>query len=437
MPAMTDTVPTSKIKRTLSTGKIAVEMGTRQLGFMIKKPFLSKENQQISREKKDGENARTLFNGLSLLRGTALKAAQLLSIEGGYLPDGFQKELEKSYNQVPPINRALARKIITNNFNAPPEAVFGSFESTAFAAASLGQVHRATAKTGQDLAVKIQYPDISQTISNDIRILKTLLRPMPEYPIIETALDEIREVLLNETDYEKEGRNIAYFRSHLSHKRVMIPKVYPDLTGRTVLSMSLIRGRVLNEWLKTDPDRESRTLVAQTLHDIFVQGFYGLRQIHADPNPGNFLITDDLKIGLIDFGCIKSFDDSFIDLYQSLIRMGFSRDKKKVSNLLYRLKLISPELDPVICDEMIELFMEIGQWFAALFKEETFDFGANPDFMERGKQIGLQMHRFRRHIRHITPEFIFLDRTRYGLIKLFERMRVKIKIQSRYENSSI
>ncbi|MCK5696318.1 MAG: hypothetical protein KAH62_06960 [Desulfobacula sp.] len=129
---MTDTIPTSKIRRTISSGKIVAKMGTNHLGFLLKKPFLSKEEQTLCLKKKDAQNARILFNGLALLRGTALKAAQMLSLESDYFPESIRKELEKSYNQVPPINRALVRKIIINNFTKPPEKVLESFDLKAF-----------------------------------------------------------------------------------------------------------------------------------------------------------------------------------------------------------------------------------------------------------------------------------------------------------------
>ena len=433
---MTDTIPKSKIRRTISSGKIVARMGTKHLGFLLKKPFLSKKEQILSKKKKDAQNARILFNGLSFLRGTALKAAQMLSLESDYFPESIRKELEKSYNRVPPINRALVRKIITNNFNKPPEKIFESFNSKAFAAASLGQVHLARSKDGEDLAVKVQYPGISQTISNDIQLLKTILRPMAEYDIIKIALEEIEEVLLNETDYEKEGQNIKYFRENLKNDQVMIPKIFHKLTTKNVLSMSCMKGMILNEWLKTSPDLESKTIIAQTMHDIFVEGFYELKQIHADPNPGNFLVTDDLKICLLDFGCVRSFDDEFIQLYQRLIRIGPEKERQAYIDLLTRMKLITPDLDPDIKDQMVILFMKIGDWFSQLFCKEEFDFGANPDFIEKGRKIGRQMHQFRKHIHNITPEFIFIDRTRYGLIKLFEKMKVKIRIQSKYEYCS-
>ncbi|MCP4673594.1 MAG: AarF/ABC1/UbiB kinase family protein [Desulfobacula sp.] len=433
---MTDTIPTSKIKRTISSGKTMAKMGINQLEYIVKKPFMSKEKQAISKEKKAAENARILFNGLSLLRGTALKAAQMLSLEEDYFPKSISKELEKSYNQVPAINRALVRKIITTDFNAPPEKVFEFFDTKAFAAASLGQVHLAKSRKGEELAVKIQYPDIARTISNDIQLLKTLLRPMAEYHIIKIALEEIQQVLLNETDYEKEEQNIRYFSKNIKNDRVLIPETYPNLSTRHVLAMSLMEGQVLNKWLETSPDQKSRNLIAQTLHDIFVEGFYELKQMHADPNPGNFLVTDDLKICLLDFGCVRAFDNNFIDLYQQLIRISAGGEKEAYLELLKRMKLVTPDLDPDIQNQMVLLFMKMGEWLSQLFKEREFDFGANPDFMEQGRQIGRQMHKLKKHIHNITPEFIFIDRTRYGLIKLFEKMKVKIRMKSKYEYCS-
>lgn len=433
---MTDIIPTSKIKRTISSGKTMAKMGTNHLEYLLKKPFMSKKEQVLSKKENSLKNAKILFNGLSLLRGTALKAAQMLSLEKDYFSKSISKEFEKSYNQVPAINRALVRKIITSDFNTTPENVFASFDSKAFAAASLGQVHLAKSRDGKDLAVKIQYPDISRTISNDIQLLKIMLRPMAEYDIIKIALDEIHEVLLNETDYKKEEQNISYFNKNMKNDRVMIPEIYPDLSTRHVLSMSFMKGQVLNQWLETSPDLESRTIIAQTLHDIFLEGFYELKLMHADPNPGNFLVTDDLKIALLDFGCVRAFDNQFIELYQKLIQISASNDKQAYFELLTRMRLVSPDLDPDIQDQILTLFMKMGEWLSKLFKETEFDFGANPDFMEQGRQIGRQMHKLRKHIHNITPEFIFIDRTRYGLIKLFEKMKVKIRMQSKYEYCS-
>ncbi|WDP89105.1 MAG: AarF/ABC1/UbiB kinase family protein [Desulfobacter sp.] len=431
---MNSDIPRGKLSRTLSSGRIAAKMGKNQVKYWLKKPFLNGTDTDRAKQDLAADNARTLFDGLAMLRGTALKAAQMLSLETEFFPKEFQKELEKSYHQVPPINRALARKIIQNNFGRPPEALFDSFDSTAFAAASLGQVHSARAAgEGSALAVKIQYPGIRDTISNDIRMLKTLVYPMTEYEILKTALDEIETVLVRETDYTQEAEHLEFFRQHLDIPGVRIPKVYPSLSTDQVLTMSRLQGRVLSDWLETGPDRESKTRVGQTLNNIFVKGFYELNLIHADPNPGNFLITDDLAIGLLDFGCVRAFEPRFIRLYKKLVRMAGHKDLETFRSLLMELNFISPDLDRAIQDEMAGLFRDMAGWYGRLFMEETFDFGAHPDFMEKGKKLGLRMHHFSKHIHRINPEFIFLDRTRYGLIRLFEKMGVCLKMQNPHE----
>ncbi|MCG8635837.1 MAG: AarF/UbiB family protein [Desulfobacterales bacterium] len=431
-------IPTGRLSRTLSSGRVAARMGGNQVRYLMKRPFLSEEGQQRSREKRDADNAKILFKGLSLLRGTALKAAQMLSFERELIPESFQKELEKSYFQVPPINRALIRKIIVNGLGAPPERLFDRFDSTAFAAASLGQVHRARSKDGRNLAVKVQYPDMNKTIANDLRMLRTLVRPMADYDLIKLALEEIREVLLAETDYEAEAGNIRFFRDNLDMDNVKVPRTEPALSTGRILTMSFMEGRVLSQWLETGPDQESRNRVAQTLNDIFIRGFYELNLIHADPNPGNFLIRDNLDIGLLDFGCVRAVTPEFVSLYRELIRIGGSNDRDAYWSLLVRMKFMPENPSAGIRDEVVSLFMKMGAWINRVFREEYFDFGANPDFMARGRELGRNMQKIRRHMEGFPPEFVFLDRTRYGLIRLYEQMGVRIKLRNRYEyNDSV
>jgi predicted unusual protein kinase regulating ubiquinone biosynthesis (AarF/ABC1/UbiB family) len=426
-------IPKGKIKRTFSSGRIAAKMGTNQLGFMIKRPFLSEKAQQNARQKKDSRNAAILFNGLSLLRGTALKAAQFLSMESDLFPETIRRELEKSYNQVPPINRALVRKIIQNRFGKGPEDIFKSFDTKAFAAASLGQVHRAVTSKGQRLAIKIQYPDIADTISSDIKMMKTAIRPLGQYELLRAGLNEIEKVLLEEIDYIKEASNIEFFSKNLSLDNVHIPKIHKGYTFKNILAMSMIDGEILNYWLDRKPDPEQINTVAQTLHDIFIKGFYELGVIHADPNPGNFIISKDLEIGLVDFGCVKAFDEKFISLYKRLVRVGGSREKDDYKALLRDMAIISPRTPKEVEDQLILLFMDMGNWFYKLYEKDTFDFGKNPDFFEKGKEIGQTMHKFRKYIVDFNPNFIFLDRTRYGLMRIFEKMKAKIKIRNKHE----
>ena len=184
-------IPENKFQRSIEGGKTAVKVGGKILKYLAEKPFLSSQKRNAARQRTSRESAEILFKGLSLLKGTALKIAQQLSFEIDVFPEEVRNELEKSYHQVPPLNRALVRKVLTHALGKPPERIFSSFESNAFAAASLGQVHRAQTKDGRHLAIKIQYPGIDRTISGDIGLIKNLLRPSADFRLYRSALEEI------------------------------------------------------------------------------------------------------------------------------------------------------------------------------------------------------------------------------------------------------
>jgi len=431
---MAEEIPKGKWKRGLSGSKTAARMSRKALKYLARKPFLTEAKRQEERKAMNRENAVLLFEGLSLLRGTALKMAQLLSMEMDIFPPEITKELQKSYHKVPPINRALVRKTIQNALGKPPELIFAAFESTAFAAASLGQVHRAATGDGAALAVKIQYPGIRESIKNDVQLIKTVLRPLPEYRMIVPAILEIETRLLEETDYGRELDNLTFFKERLRMDRVIVPAPYGEYSADTVLTAGRVDGPTLDEWLKTGPDREKRDLVAQTLQDLFIFGLYRLHRIHADPNPGNFIVKGDARIGLVDFGCVKRFDPKFVALYGELPQAALHGGREDYMRLLKALRIAGSDITPEAADEMFEVFHEIGQWLGRLYQEEYFDFRANPDFIASGKKMMARAFDLRKHA-DLNTNFIFLHRTRYGLLRLFERMGARVCFRNAHEYS--
>jgi len=355
-------------------------------------------------------------------------------MEMDIFPPEITKELQKSYHQVPPINRALVRKTIQNGLGKPPEQIFAAFESTAFAAASLGQVHRAATQDGAALAVKIQYPGIRETIQNDVQLIKTALRPLPEYRMIVPAILEIETRLLEETDYARELDNLTFFKERLRMDRLIVPAPYGEYSADTVLSAEHLNGQTLNEWLKTGPDPGERDLVAQTLQDLFIFGLYRLHRIHADPNPGNFIVSDDARVGLVDFGCVKRFDPKFVALYGELPHAALHGEREDYLRLLKALRIAGPDIGPEVEEEMFQVFHETGQWLGRLYREEYFDFRANGDFIASGKKMMARAFELRKHA-DLNTNFIFLHRTRYGLLRLFERMGARVCFRNAHEYS--
>ena len=429
---MASKLPTGKLGRAWVGGRTAAKVGGHMLTFYAKRPFLGPDERRKSREKASTQGAQALFQGLSLLKGTALKMAQQLSLEIDLLPEGVCRELSKAYHQAPPINRALVRQTVQAGLHQTPEQVFKYFDLEAFAAASLGQVHHAVDDKGQHLAVKIQYPGIAKTIDNDVRLLRQLLRPVIQSDQLLPTLDEITARLREEADYLQEADNLSYFARHLAMEGIRIPEVQPAFTCPTVLTTTLMPGRPLDLWLEENPSQEAKDQVADKLNAIVLKGLYELQVIHADPNPGNFIIGDDLTVGLVDFGCIKRLDPGFVEQYRQLVIASAHQQDDRHFQLLVDLGLVAQELEPKVLQEIKRISEAAARWFGRLFADECFDFGAHPGMMAEGKAVMGRLHQLRKYLR-MNPEFIFLDRTRYGLLRIFEQMGARVKFRNPYE----
>jgi predicted unusual protein kinase regulating ubiquinone biosynthesis (AarF/ABC1/UbiB family) len=429
---MSADLPVGKIGRALTGGHTAAKIGGKMLSYYTKRPFLSTDARQRARQEVARQSAETLFKGLSLLRGTALKMAQQLSLETDLLPENACRELAKAYHQVPPINRALVRKVVGQALGKPPEAAFRRFDLTAFAAASLGQVHSAKGHDDEALAVKIQYPGIAQTIASDVSLLRQMLRPLVQRDQLIPTLDEVAARLREEVDYLKEAEQVAYFATHLKMAGVRLPAVKPDLSAPTVLCTTLLPGRPLDVWMNDNPGQAARDRIAQTLNDLFLTGVYELNVIHADPNPGNFIIGDDLTVGLVDFGCVKRLKPDFVDECRQLAAAAAHHDRGAHFRQMIALGLLPQDLSKTEMAAVQTLSEDMGDWFGRLYADEYFDFGVHSDFVAAGKTIVRRFHHLRRHFK-MNPEFIFMDRTRYGLLRLFEAMGARVKFRNPYE----
>jgi predicted unusual protein kinase regulating ubiquinone biosynthesis (AarF/ABC1/UbiB family) len=425
-------IPVGKFNRVLTGGRTAAKVGGKMVGYYAKRPFLSQEARRNAREKASRESAQTLFKGLSLLKGTALKIAQMLSLEMDILPEEVCRELSKAYHRVPPINRALVRKIVQDGLGRPPEVLFSQFDSDAFAAASLGQVHRAVNGDGRELAVKIQYPGIAKTIRSDLSLMGNLLAPVVQGDWLNPTLDEIAVRLREEVDYLHEADNLIFFYTHLAMEGVCVPRVLPDLTSVTVLTTTMMPGKPLDQWLEDNPGQEARDHIAQKLSDMVLKGLYELHVIHADPNPGNFIIADDLTIGLVDFGCVKRLDPGFVEQYRQLALAAAHGNQALHYDLMVQLGLIPPDLDALTRQKVTEMSGTASSWFSRLFADDFFDFKENPGFIGQGQRVMRQFHHLHRHLK-INPDFIFLDRTRYGLLRIFEKMDARVAFRNSFE----
>ncbi len=417
-------IPTGKIKRGSLVGITTARAGIKKMQFLSKKPFMSEKEKDRFGRLNDEEIAKIIFKALGSLRGTALKAAQMLSMEMELLPEEYRNELAKAASSVPPINRALIRKIITTQLGDPPEKVFSSFESTPFAAASLGQVHRAVSHKGEDLAVKVQYPGIAASVTSDIDMLKALLKPSRYARIFSKCFDEVQERIAEELDYLKEAENTTWFRDNIDMDNIIIPKVFPELTTSKVLTTSMVHGLHLNEWLNTNPTKEKKDYYGQLFVDLFNHTTLNKMKIHADPNTGNYLFRDDDKLGVIDFGCVKKLSKDFVksiklspELYENF---NMAKLKKFYDNFGINFN------HDFVDNEFQDFLLQWVEWITRPQREAYFDFSENCEYFDEGMEHLKQFYSF---IDYFEGDFTFYGRSFYGLERILQTLGARVDMR--------
>ncbi len=380
---MSNDFPSSKLDRGKIFAKTGFKLGTNYAKRYLKKSVGRDESPEESRQF-HVRNARQVFNEFTKLRGTALKIAQSISMDQGLLPAEFTEVMSEAQYSVPPINKALVRSVIKKELGDYPENIFASFDADAIAAASIGQVHRAILPDGRKAAVKIQYPNVRNTIQSDLRLAKTLLRRVVKGgATIDEYFDEVEATLMEETDYIQEGQYIEYFKNRFHEEEILTPVWYKDLSTSKVLTMSFIEGKHLKEFLKTNPSQEERNHFGQLMWDFFHEQVEQRDFIHADTHPGNFLFTEDGKLGVVDFGCVKKFPIEFTYNYMLLLPTHLENSEDNIRRLYQKLGIIKENPDnPGKEERFFQFCKNYGSTFAEPYLTDHFDFGS-PRFKEK------------------------------------------------------
>ncbi|MBO6794631.1 MAG: AarF/ABC1/UbiB kinase family protein [Balneolaceae bacterium] len=414
--------PSSKFERSKIIAKTGLKVGSNYAQRYLKKKVLGKNGDDKNFHK---NNANEVFKEFTKLRGTALKIAQGMSMDQGFLPEEFAEVMTQAQYSVPPINKALVRTIIKRELGDYPEKIFAKFDSVAFAAASIGQVHKAELKDGRKVAVKIQYPNVRETIDSDMAVAKQLAkRIIKKGSDIEPYFNEIRDTLLEETDYINEGSQIDQFRKRFGSDTIVIPEWIKELSTDKVLTMTFIEGRHMGEFLKENPSQEERNHFGQLIWDFFHEELRVGGAVHADTHPGNFLFTYDGKLGVIDFGCVKTFPEVFFRNYLKLLPTHLADDKDSIRDLYIELNVINPDAEEQERElEYYTFARNYGIMFSKPYRYDTFNFD-NPAYDAE--------------IRHFTKEaplsnelrgskhFLYTSRVHTGLYSILIKMGARI-----------
>jgi predicted unusual protein kinase regulating ubiquinone biosynthesis (AarF/ABC1/UbiB family) len=311
-PESDDTLPTQgRFTRFRKLAGLSAQLGADVLKNGAKR-LVGEEPELLSKAA-----AEKLVSTLGELKGAAMKLGQAVSMDSEFLSPEVRQVIARLQNEAPPMPYEVVARVVREELGDAPEALFREFERTPLAAASLGQVHRAVLHDGRRVAVKVQYPGIADTLAGDMDNLGLVVKTVSKASRLTDGtayFRELREEMLLETDYRREaGLCAAFARSVARLPELKVPDVIPERTAGRVLTLELLHGRTLKDWVVSAPSASERFRVARLLILAIYGPFFTHGEMHADPHPGNFMVLDDGRLGLLDFGSIKRFTPRFVD----------------------------------------------------------------------------------------------------------------------------
>lgn len=424
-----DSIPTGKIERASKLVKTGVKIGGNYVKYYGKKLV----NPDMSKEELDQDNAEDIYDGLKSLKGSALKVAQMLSMEKNLLPRAYVEKFSLSQFSVPPLSAPLVRKTFKKYLDQYPEDMFDSFEKDSINAASIGQVHKAQ-KNGKELAVKIQYPGVAESISSDLALVKPIAIKMFNLKgkDSEKYFKEVENKLIEETNYilELEQSNEITQACTLI-PNMEFPRYYQELSSERILTMDWMKGKHLSEFTQGNFDVDLGNKLGQALWDFYMFQIHKLRKVHADPHPGNFLVSEKGRLIAIDFGCIKEIPDEFYVPYFELAKEENINNDSVFMEKLYDLEILTPTDSDEELEFFKALFKEMLTLFTSPFHQKEFDFGAE-DFWGRIADLS-ERYSKDEQIRKMngnrgSKHFLYMNRTFFGLYNLLHDLRAKVKV---------
>jgi len=376
-------VPTGSLRRFCSLGGLSAKLSMAYLAYWIRSWYQPSEARQKDLFETHLRSAINTLETMGYLRGAVAKLGQLMTCFPDAMPEGFVDMLSNLHFQAPPMHYALIREQLLSELGDPKD-IFDEFDETAIAAASIGQVHRAQLKKGQQVAVKIQYPGIARTIRSDLRNLKTTMRPFlinRDWQAIEQLFDEVRTGLEFETDYEHEAHNLHNCgRLFADDEDIVVPQVYESFSTRRVLTMSFVEGLTFEEFLATNPSQPERDHYGRLIWKA-VSRIYSNRMLYTDAHPGNFLFMEDGQLGFVDFGNVRYFNDEEWQYHLDGVK---AREGSKENHIAFcKRSLMMKDEDAKKHPEMLNLVVEgFDLYNEPLLYEGAFDYG-DPEYLQR------------------------------------------------------
>ncbi|MBK7723833.1 MAG: AarF/ABC1/UbiB kinase family protein [Dehalococcoidia bacterium] len=357
------------------------------------------------------------------MKGAVMKVGQILSLMSGVLPEEMASQLAALQSSAPPMSYGLVHQVFEKEYGTGPERLFRSFDKAPFAAASIGQVHRAELTDGTPVAVKVQYPGVREAIDHDlanvgmmIKLGGLVARGLDAGTIVRDLEDGIRA----ELDYRREARwQQRFFEAFDGHAFVRVPRVYHELSSSTVLVQEFLRGQPFSAALELPQDERNR--LGEMIYRFCFGSIYRHGLFNGDPHPGNFLLLEDGKIGFVDYGCVAEFDVPTIEGFKRLIRALNAGDRAEWRAATEAVGILLPGA-PFTTDEVYDHM----HWYWAPILDDEVEFTPElaAEMVRRNTMttgIGGQVNR---HC-NVPAGMVFLTRINFGLAGLLAGLRAK------------
>jgi len=425
-----DYIPTSKIERATKLVQTGAKVGVNYLKYYGEKMV----NSDLNRDKLNEDNAEDIYDGLKTLKGSALKVAQMLSMDKSFLPQAYVEKFSLSQFSVPPLSAPLVLKTFKTNFGKSPYEIFDEFNAFSVNAASIGQVHLAV-KDNKRLAVKIQYPGVADSISSDLALVKPIAVRMFNLKGKDSDkyFKEVEDKLTEETNYLlelKQSQEVSLACGKIEN--LIFPNYYPEYSSEKIITMDWMTGIHISEFAKKNTDQVVADKIGQSLWDFYMYQIHILRKVHADPHPGNFLVNQENQLVAIDFGCMKIIPNEFYVPYFELIDKKVINDKQLFSEKLFELEILRVDDSKEEVAYFTALFYDLLSLFTQPFQSQNFDF-SDEEFFENIAKLG---ERFSKdtNLRKMngnrgSKHFIYMNRTFFGLYNLMFDLKAKIVVK--------
>jgi predicted unusual protein kinase regulating ubiquinone biosynthesis (AarF/ABC1/UbiB family) len=415
-----DKIPTSKIQRASKLVTTGAKVGVNFIKYYGDK--LTKTEIE-AKQRLNENNAEDIYDGLKQLKGSALKVAQMLSMEKSIMPQAYVEKFSLAQFSVPPLSPPLVIKTFKKYFGKNPSDIYDTFNATSVNAASIGQVHIAE-KNGKKLAVKIQYPGVAESITSDLAMVKPIAMSMFNIKGKDSDkyFKEVEGKLIEETNYileVQQSKEIAKACAHIPN--LVFPKYYEELSSKRIITMDYMEGEHLSEFVAHNTNQAYSNQLGQALWDFYMFQMHSLKKVHADPHPGNFLVSQDGDLIALDFGCMKVIPEHFYTPYFELANKENINNRVFFKQKLYELEILREDDTPKEVEFFTEMFHEMLSLFTQPLLAETFDFSDGEFFgkiAELGERYSKNTELRKMNANRGSTHFIYINRTFFGLYNL-------------------